>query len=370
MTFHLAGIGTATPEHWITQDDAATMALALATTRRHARSLPSLYRRSGVQQRHSVILDSSSDGTLPLQQFYPVATSVDERGPSTAERMQRYHEEATKLATAASRAALDAAGLGDTGLGDRTITHLVTVSCTGFAAPGVDLHLVESLPLPRSVQRVNVGFMGCHGALNGLRVAHGMLAAYPQARVLLCAVELCSLHQQYTDEPQQLVANSLFSDGAAAVVLQHTPGPGIGWRLASQASLVLPETSDLMSWRIGDAGFEMTLSPQVPALLLRDLRAWVAPWLAESGLAVDDIAHWAIHPGGPRILSAVEQSLGLSETQMAPSREILETRGNMSSPTVLFILQRIHRAAITGPCVLMAFGPGLTMEATLLLPVR
>ena len=363
MTFYLAGLGTATPEHWITQEDAATMAVELATTRRHARSLPSLYRRSGVKQRHSVVLDSSSSGSPPRQHFYPVATSLEQRGPSTAERMQRFHEEATKLACEASRQALSAAAVELP-----AVTHLVTVSCTGFAAPGVDLHLIETLPLPRGVQRVHVGFMGCHGALNGLRVAHGMLAASPGARVLLCAVELCSLHQQYTDEPQQLVANSLFGDGAAALVLQLAEAPNIGWRLASQASLVLPDTSDLMSWRIGDAGFEMTLSPQVPDLLLRDLRGWVESWLAESNLRLEDIRHWAIHPGGPRILTAVEQALELREDQMAPSREILETCGNMSSPTVLFILQRIRQSAISGPCVLMAFGPGLTMEATLLLP--
>jgi predicted naringenin-chalcone synthase len=217
--------------------------------------------------------------------------------------------------------------------------------------------------------------MGCHGALNGFRVAHGLLAANPGARILLVCVELCSLHHQYTEDPQQLVANALFSDGAAAAILQGPAGSETAWRWFAQASHVLPGTANLMSWRIGDYGFEMTLSRQVPQVLHEQLPHWLDVWLLSLELTRADIGHWVIHPGGPRILDAVATSLALTDAQIQPSHEILASHGNMSSPTVLFIFDRIARTAqltssvgaAAGPqrCLMLAFGPGLTIEALL-----
>lgn len=365
----LAGIGTSHPVHSITQQDAAALAVHLITSERHARTLPALYRRTGVKQRYSVVLDASSCGigtstensSESRQNFYPIAESAASRGPSTAVRMQRYDQEALELGRSACVRALESANIHS-----EEITHLVTVSCSGFASPGVDLQLINALPLAPTVQRVHVGFMGCHGLLNGLRVANGLLAAHPKGQVLLCAVELCSLHQQYTNDPQQLVANALFSDGAAAVVMHAGSRRKDRWCLESQASMVLPHTAELMTWRIGDSGFEMSLSPRVPEVILANLRPWMDRWLETCGLAVPDIEHWAIHPGGPRILSAAAESLHLTDAQMAPSRNILETHGNMSSPTVLFIVDQLQPRSRDTYCVMLAFGPGLTIEATLL----
>jgi predicted naringenin-chalcone synthase len=236
----------------------------------------------------------------------------------------------------------------------------------------VDVALMERLGLPPTAQRVHVGFMGCHGAVNGLRVAGAMAAADPAARVLLCCVELCSLHYAYDGDPQRIVANTLFADGAAAAVLAGPDGgTGYGeerspWRLAATGSRVFPGSRDAMTWRIGDHGFEMTLSPRVPALIRENLRPWLDGWLESHGLRVEEVGSWALHPGGPRVLAAVAEALNLGGGAVRPSRQVLEEHGNMSSPTVLFILQSLGEEQAARPCVVLAFGPGLTAEAALL----
>jgi predicted naringenin-chalcone synthase len=192
------------------------------------------------------------------------------------------------------------------------------------------------------------------------------------ARVLLCAAELCSLHFQYGWDAERAVANSLFADGAAAVVgaalpLPHgRPGPGSGyWRVAGSGSYLVADTEDVMTWRIGDHGFEMSLSPRVSQLIGEHLRPWLRGWLAREGFALGEVASWAIHPGGPRVLDAVEAALSLDRRATAASREVLASYGNVSSPTVLLILDRLRGLGAARPCVALAFGPGLTIEATL-----
>ena len=362
MNFHIAGLGTAVPRELVTQADAARLAVELcAVGHGHTATIPALYRRSGVRKRHSVVLTSSTNGRPAEQSFYPVADDPADRGPTTAERMRRYEVDAVDLAVRAAQGALDQACWSA-----ERIAHLVTVSCSGFAAPGVDIGLIERLELPRDVSRTHVGFMGCHGALNGLRVAGALASSDPGAGVLVCCVELCSLHQQYTDNAQQIVANALFSDGAAAVAgIADRAGQSV-WQIVDQRSHLLRNTAELMSWRIGDHGFEMTLSPRVPDVIHGALRPWLTQWLAEHLLTIDDIRGWAIHPGGPRILTACADALGLDASCLEPSQEVLADYGNMSSPTVLFILERLRDSAESLPCVVLAFGPGLTIEAALL----
>jgi prepilin-type processing-associated H-X9-DG protein len=215
-----------------------------------------------------------------------------------------------------------------------------------------------------------VGFMGCHGALNGLRVARAFADANPDARVLVCAIELCSLHHQYGWNPEQIVANALFADGSAAVVCGHAEDGADSDkpRWLSSGSMVVPETEDLMSWNIGDHGFQMTLSSGVPDAIQSSLKAWLEGWLASEGVDLGEIAHWGIHPGGPRILQACIDALGLAPEEIQTSRDVLGEFGNMSSPTILFITERLIRNKVPGPCVLLAFGPGLTIEAALVEP--
>lgn len=353
-----------------------------------------LFRKSGVSSRRTVI-------PWKTAYFWNQDGGAEGRGPGTADRMSLYERYAPQLATEASRQAigLDASELHPVELGERlggfdplgsdggmesdavpglrnrraidsaSITHLVTVSCTGFAAPGLDWHLLDALGLSPQVQRVQVGFMGCHGAINGLRTARGLVAADPDAIVLLCAVELCSLHYRMSWEDEAMIGNALFSDGAAAVVIvgaNRADEFNDGVSLIDCASIRIPDSGDQMSWRIGDHGFDMRLTGQVPASIQGHLESWLANWLARHGLDRSDIAQWIVHPGGPRILDATEMALGLAENQLSHSRKVLWELGNMSSPTVLFVLQRSLQAGEVGPKVILAFGPGLVAEAALL----
>ncbi len=361
MEFHLSGLGTAVPPGVLEQSDAAELSPAFcAADARQARALRMLYARSGVETRNTVVL-RSGQGTLQERvPFYPAASGPDDRGPTTGERMARYEKEAPPLAEAAARRALE-----DASTPVEAITHLVTVSCTGFFSPGIDAVLIDTLGLPRTVHRTHVGFMGCHGALNGLRVAASQ-AREADARVLLCAVELCSLHFAYGWNSEMVVANTLFADGAAAVVgTAAQNGEDPGWSVQAQGTFLMPGSGDAMSWRIGDHGFRMTLSAAVPELIRTNLRGWLESWLQDQGFGMEDVGSWAVHPGGPRILEAVQDALVLENGVLNESWEVLRSHGNMSSPTVLFILERLRKAGAPLPCVALAFGPGLVVEAML-----
>lgn len=360
----LAGIGTAVPSHCIEQTDAARHAHeVMSSTRCSQRSVSTLYRRCGVSKRHSVLLGQSTGGRpVKLDSFFRPQRAADDRGPSTAERMATFEQRALSLALpSAERALADAA------VEPESITHLVTATCSGFSSPGFDLGLIESLPLGPEVQRTQVGFMGCHGALNALRVAGALAIADPRSVVLVNATELCTLHFQYRDNPQTIVSNALFADGSASVVaLAAKSGrrSSLG-RIAAHGSAVVPGTADLMTWRIGDHGFEMSLSPRVPELIRRRLPGWIDGWLARQGLRRSDVRSWAIHPGGPRILQSCVEALEIAPESIEPSLDVLSRYGNMSSPTVLFILDELRRLERPRPTVMLAFGPGLTIEAAL-----
>ena len=363
MSLTLRGIGTALPSTILTQDDALRLARVLcARTAEQATWLPGMYEGTGIRTRRVVlapqIIRDVLDGTSLSGSVFLPSADPDDRGPTTAERMQIYAEEAGPLALpAATRALADGRVL------PGEVTHLVTVSCTGFAAPGLDQVLIRGLDLPATVQRTHVGYMGCHGAINGLRVAKAFADADPGARVLLCAVELCSLHYHYGWDPQRMVANALFADGAAAAIGLASPEPRER-RVLATGSYVLPDSAQDMGWTVGDHGFEMTLSRRVPGLIARHLRPWLDAWLGQLGLERAVVGGWAIHPGGPRILQAVAESLDLSAEATAPSRAVFAELGNMSSPTVLFILERLRQQG-KQPCVLLGFGPGLVAEAAL-----
>ncbi len=350
----IAGIGLALPSHSISQADAAVISRRFAGDDATKDQLFGvLYRRSGVENRHCVVLDRSNGESSVRQSFY------QEVPPSTSERMRSFEREAGPLAIAAAQRALDRARVSP-----HRVTHIVTVSCSGFHSPGFDTALIKSLPLRPDVARTHVGFMGCHGALNGLRVARAFTESDPSSCVLVCAVELCSLHHQYGWDANKIVANALFADGAAAVVGlgADLPTTTDGLRIVSNGSTLIVDSEDAMSWRIGDEGFVMSLSARVPMLIARELRPWLESWLKGQGLTIGSVGSWAVHPGGPRILGAVLESLGLPRSALSHSFEVLAQYGNMSSPTVLFILDRLHRAGAPRPWVAMAFGPGLAVE--------
>lgn len=361
MSLTILGLGTAVPEHTMN----LTESLELATTlicenEQQVRLLQVLYRKSGVKNRHTVL-----PYRVALDWVPPESSTGEKRvtlGPTTAERMQYYLEHAPPLA---QRAALRAAEEAAVALAD--ITHLVTVTCTGFTAPGIDIELMRRLQLRPTTQRIQVGFMGCHGAINGLRVAAALTAADPSARVLLCAVELCSLHCRFRWDPERMVSNALFADGAAAIVAAEQAGSRrANWRVLATGSCLIPDSTDAMTWRIGDHGFEMTLDARVPDLICTHLRPWLAEWLRQFDHSIESVGSWAVHPGGPRILNAIEESLGLGRDAISVSRQVLSDYGNMSSPTLLFILNQLFQQNARRPCVALGFGPGLVAEAALL----
>jgi predicted naringenin-chalcone synthase len=324
----LAGLGTAVPPGVLDQAEAAESSGAFcAADERQARALRILYGRSGVESRNTVVVQAGEGTLVERLPFYPAATKPEDRGPTTGERMALYETEAPPLAELAARRALE-----DAATPVDAITHLVTVSCTGFFSPGLDATLIDALGLPPTVERTHVGFMGCHGALNGLRVAASQAVEAP-ARVLLCAVELCSLHFAYGWNSEMVVANTLFADGAAAVVgVPSRNGEDSGWSIQAQGTLLMPKSGDAMSWRIGDHGFRMTLSAAVPELIRANLAGWLEGWLNDQGLGLDEITSWAVHPGGPRILDAVQDTLALENDVLDVSRDVLRRHGNMSSP--------------------------------------
>jgi predicted naringenin-chalcone synthase len=358
MDTSILGIGTALPEHTMSLDEAVEMSTELiCRTDRESRLLRTMYRKARVQIRRTCV---------PYQIAYKWigkdALPSSSPGPTTQERMALYAEHARPLATLAATRALESAGIAA-----NEITHMVTVSCTGFDAPGVDIHLFDELGLRNTTQRLHIGFMGCHGAINGLRAARGLAAVDPDARILLCAVELCSLHFKFQWDPERMLGNALFADGAAALVVgQSQSSASEICRVRDTGSCLLSDSREAITWNVGDFGFDMSLSNRVPDLIGEQLKPWLVPWLESRGHSLKTIESWAVHPGGPRILDAVQEALGLDSTALATSNAVLSEHGNMSSPTVLFILERFLQQAVHRPCLLLGFGPGMMAEVALL----
>jgi len=366
MDIDILGLGTATPRHKLDQDEALALAHRICCVgERQSRLATALYKHSGVRRRYSVLPYTEAYRWVPERT--PQTRDGPNLGPSTEERMAYYREHALPLAEEASRAALD-----ESGLSHRDITHVVTASCTGFTAPGIDSGLIHRLQLRPTTERTHVGYMGCHGAINALRVARGLAHTDDRARILVCAVELCSLHYAFHWDNERMLGNALFADGAGAAIIgaasdttsQQARRP---WRLAAAGSYLFPGTADAMTWSVGDHGFVMTISSELPRLLQEHLGQWLTAWLAEHNLRVADVNSWAIHPGGPRILEAVQSAMALSADKIEVSRDILSRYGNMSSATVLFVLQELRKRGSSPPCLMLGFGPGLVAEAALLM---
>lgn len=322
--------------------------------------LAGIYRASSIDKRHSVVRDFVGDD--PGGFLY-------DRGeqeflvPGTARRNEIYTRESGNLAGEAAREGLERSGT-EPGV----VTHLITVSCTGFFAPGPDIELVDKLCLRREVERYHIGFMGCYGAFPALRLARSICLADPDAVVLVVAVELCTLHLQATGDSDSLLAGSVFADGAAAAVVGSRPGGRAELVLDAFANTLIPGARDEMAWTVGDTGFEMKLSGRIPAVIECEARDALAPLLDRAGLSPQQVAEWAVHPGGRAILDRFEAALGLGADALWASRDVLRRYGNMSSATVLFVLERIISQGPGGPVAALAFGPGLAVESALLTP--
>lgn len=329
---------------------------------------------SGIDTRHTVIEELSLTSNTDETVFFDRESGLLQ-SPGTGARNDLYIREASRLFVEVARSALDA----DPDIVAADVTHVITASCTGFHAPGPEYEIVRGLGLSDSVQRYHLGFMGCYASLPALRAAAQFCAADPEAVVLVVSVELCTVHLRSSEDPDLIVANSLFADGAAAGIVTArdlaTPVPSV--RLDGFHTAIAAEGEKDMAWTIGDHGFEMILSTKVPQIIGETIVGAVRPLYAREGelaAAFDQgrvgerVEHWAIHPGGRSILDRVQERLNLSDAQLRPARETLRENGNMSSATVLFVIKRIldDGAAEGSRVAAMAFGPGLTAESALM----
>ena len=353
-------IGTAVPEHRIEQRHIADfMARAHGFDQEQTTKLYALYRASGISFRHSVISDYASLAPTDWT-FYP--KSEDLRPfPSTGTRSDLYQDHALALSLQSVNNCLE-----QTSVEAKDITHLITISCTGMYAPGLDIALVKALTMNKKVQRTCINFMGCYAAITGIKTADTICRSNPNAKVLVVATELCTIHFQNKTDDDHLLANAIFGDGSAALLVT---GHNEGLHGLSPAAFhcdLLSEGEEDMAGNIGDFGFEMRLSAYVPELLQGGVNALLNSLTKE---LYEPVRHFAIHPGGKKILKVIEEELGIDKADNLPAHEVLRNYGNMSSPTILFVLKEVMKnlnGKNKGEHVLsMAFGPGLTLESVL-----
>jgi predicted naringenin-chalcone synthase len=330
------------------------MQMLYAMDEQDRRKLRFLYRQCGIDHRYSFIPDYSRP--LTDWKFYPQSENI-EPFPSLEQRMSWFNRYAPQLSLEAIRRCLDHR------MKPEEITHLISVSCTGMSAPGLDLQVMELLDLPRNIFRTSVNFMGCYAAIHALKLADHICRSDRHARVLVFCTELCTLHLQKDPTPDNLASGLLFSDGSAAALVIADEDPRPGLRLNRFYSEVVPKGKKDMSWELSSTGFQMTLSGYVPDLIEEDIARLVDTALEASGRNRDDVRHWCVHPGGKKILEAVQKKLDLPPQALQPSYEVLSGHGNMSSATILFVLKELQHRLLSGDTVFgLAFGPGLTME--------
>lgn len=356
----ITGIGTAVPRNKVPQASAAAfMVNSLGNDRVTARKINILYQATRIDERYSVLDDfDSAEGTGFFRK-----NGENNGFPGTGERMERYRQEACPLGVAAVKDLTQGKALGD-------ITHLITVSCTGMYAPGLDIDLLKSLNLKGSVKRTCINFMGCYAAFNALKAADAIVRADAESKVLIVAVELCTLHFQRDTDKDQLLANSLFADGAAAVLVEGKASEGWNMSLEAFQCQLIPEGEGDMAWAIIDHGFKMRLSTYVPELLAGAADEALDELFSKMPISQEAITHYALHPGGRRVLESLERALSIPKSDNEAAYHVLNKYGNMSSATVLFVLKEKMKALQPEDdqtyVLSMAFGPGLTLEAGVL----
>lgn len=375
MTVYMRSLETAVPPTVLIQSEARDVFAAQpGLTRLGSRLVNTCFDSAAIDTRYTAVTELTKDSRADDPQFFDPDTGLV-LSPSTKVRNDIFGREATKLFVESAKAALDACP----GIDASDITHLVTVSCTGFFNPGPDYKIVRALDLNPAVQRYHLGFMGCYAAFPALRAAKSFCEADPDAVVLVVCAELCSLHVRTSNDPDTIMGSALFADGAAAAVIsaRDIPDGSPLLRLDHFETVLTPVGEESMAWNIGDEGFEMVLGNYVPHIIDDHIIGALEPLLSRDeslrGLPYRDITHWAIHPGGRSILDKVQSRLELTDEQLVPARETLRNFGNMSSATVLFVLK--HIAGLPPQdgderICSMAFGPGLTVETAMFTKVR
>ena len=356
----LISIGTAVPNHLTYQDTILEFMHEAYQNDIASRKLNTLFTHSGIEKRYSALPDF--DKARNQHVFF-------NGSPSKAvikDKMDVYKQEAVPLALCAVQNAFEKI---DTSVKDFGITHLITVSCTGIYAPGLDAVLVKELGLPSSIFHTAVNFIGCNAAFHALKIADLIAKSDEQARVLIVCVELCTIHFQPKSDHDNLLSNTIFGDGAAAVLLTAD-----GYNSSNSKTLfikgfyseLLDEGKELMGWNITSVNFEMTLDSNIPAFIGKELGIIINNVFKHFSITSHDIAKWAIHPGGKRILDIIQKELQLQEEEVAHSYQVLKEYGNMSSPTILFVLNELMETSVHHQTIFsMGFGPGLSVETAL-----
>jgi predicted naringenin-chalcone synthase len=318
------------------------------------RKLNFLYRHSGIEKRYSVIDDFSQ----PRDDWSFIPRDENDTFPCIEDRMKIFQQEAPVLAIQAIHDCIE----GYIAPGD--ITHLITVSCTGMSAPGLDLQVAEAMQLRTDIFRTSVNFMGCYAAVHALKLAKLICDSTPNANIVIAAAELCTIHFQNDYTPDNAASSLLFSDGCAAVLVSDNIQSKNALSLKGFYSQVAYKGKNDMAWELSSKGFLMTLTGYIPQLIEEDITSLVTAALKNYTLQKEDITHWCIHPGGKKILEVIEKQLKLEKDDLCRSRKVLAEYGNMSSPTILFVLKDMMEHMPEKPCNVLgiAFGPGLTME--------
>lgn len=350
-SWFIHGIGTAVPEQSVNAAQSALMLEPTCKNQRSARLLQRIAPLTGIEKRHVVALDfqHSKDGNEPL--YRPAVEQP--QGPGMSLRNALFQKASVPLITKAMSTFSPQQLSG--------VDALITATCTHASAPGLEQPILAHTPVPASAQRWNLGFMGCSAGLAGMRLVHR--TGGPGLPALIVACELSSLHFQYTDELDQMTANLLFADGAAAMLLSGEPSR---LEIKDGRCLTIPGFAHQMQWLAADHGLQLRLSAELPETIGQHLPKVVADFLRTHELSVRDVDHWVVHPGGPQILDCVERSLALPADALQLSRSILRRFGNMSSPTIFFIMKELFETNACGTCMAVAFGPGLTIELVLM----
>jgi predicted naringenin-chalcone synthase len=356
----LINISTASPPYKVFQKKAAEeLKKRMVGTDAVGRLIDIASNYSGIDSRYFVIPDAEEN---PSSKFY--SDNENYIKPDTKTRMKEYETWSKKLTFAATDELLNI-----NKINPESIERLITISCTGFYAPNYDYYLIERFNIPHNVKRTHIGFMGCAAALIGFNSALEALSTLsPGKNILLVTTEICSIHLQTEPTKDNIMANLIFADGAAAALFSNSPDKK-GLKIINTASYLFDGSSGSMGWEIGNFGFEMILSSDLPKLILEYAMPRLKSILAGFGVKKEDINHWALHPGGRAILDSIQKGLELPDVMMVPSRSVLKNYGNMSSASILFVLKEILNTTVIEKddlCCAVAFGPGLTMEVVLL----
>ncbi|WP_313810754.1 type III polyketide synthase [Glutamicibacter sp.] len=365
MPVTIRTIQTSTPSVKLEQNDIRDVFAAQEhLTRLGQRLIQTSFDSAAISTRYSCVTEFDLNTPAPQQPLFYDRSTGALLSPSTGARNQHYVQHAPDLFISTARSALEACE----DLSPEDITHVITVSCTGFYNPGPDYQIVRELGLKPSTVRHHLGFMGCYAAFPALRAARDFCLADPEAKVLVVSVELCTLHVHSSNDPDTIMGSAIFADGAAAAIVSSGEYPGLV--IDDFQTTLTPVGEDAMAWNIGDNGFEMVLGTYVPHIIDENITDALQPLLrgGQRELNASEIPHWGIHPGGRAILDRIQKRLDLSDEQLDPARRVLRDYGNMSSATVLFVLKDIVESASAAQgekvCA-MAFGPGLTVETGL-----